>query len=70
MIYLDLRLYPFVITACPTGQGDKRLHSFCSSSFPALLKIAPQTPPPAIKFELAAFTMASVSIFVISLCKI
>jgi hypothetical protein len=66
-MYFANKEYPFVITASPVFIGASLSHAFCSLSAPAAAKIAPQTPPPALSSVLAAFTIASTFIFVISL---
>ena len=74
-MYFDFKWNPGVMTAEPVGQWPILLHALCSWSWPALLKIAPQTPPPAQRPSLAALTIASVSrsvmlIFLISIVLI
>src|SRR5262247_4765566 len=58
MTHFAGRRYPFVIRASPVGQPPSVRHS-ASSSGPAARWIAPSTPPPPSKLELAALTMAS-----------
>src|SRR5437867_4042023 len=66
--YFALRLPPVVITASPVGSSPRcsRILLHSSSIFgPPARWIAPSTPPPPIRLELAAFTIASVSSSVI-----
>ena len=57
---------PGVMAAPPVRMGASLLQASCSFLAPAALKMAPQTPPPMIRAVLAAFTIASVSILVMS----
>src|SRR3989338_8546703 len=59
------RLPPVVITALPVGQPPIFLHSSIIFGPPALW-MAPSTPPQPASLELAAFTIASVSSWVMS----
>ena len=59
--------YALVITASPIWIGASASQAFCSLSAPAALNIAPHTPPPILSDVLAALTMASTFIFVMSL---
>lgn len=66
MIYLAFKLPPEVMATFPVGRPFRhsvalmRLH-FSIILGPPLRWIAPSTPPPPMRVELAAFTMASVS---------
>ncbi len=57
---------PSVITACPVGQPPNFRQARAISAYPAAAKIAPQTPPPGARAELAALTMTSTCIVVMS----
>ena len=60
--YLAGRLWPRVILASPVLQRPRALHSFKSPG-PAALWMAPSTPSPPLRDELAAFTIASIFSF-------
>jgi hypothetical protein len=64
------RLHPSVMTACPTLHLPMLSQFLCSFSAPAAEKIAPHTPPPIFSAVLAALTMASTGILVISFLMI
>ena len=55
-----------MITASPVSQWPIASQASCSSRCPAALKIAPHTPPPGARRELAAFTIQSTQRLVIS----
>src|SRR3990170_1163501 len=65
MTYRAFKLPPVVITALPVGQPPIFRHSSIICGPPARW-MAPSTPPPPLRPEFAAFTMASVSCFVMS----
>jgi hypothetical protein len=64
---LALSLPPVVMTAPPTKVPPIRSHSSWMRG-PPFLRIAPATPPPRTSWALAALTIASVSISVMSPC--
>ena len=66
MMYLAGRSKPGVITVSPGCIGESASQAPRSRSAPAALKMAPHTPPPSRRSVLAALTMASALIFVIS----
>ena len=57
--------YPLVALASPVSQPPRRRHA-ASNSGPAARWIAPSTPPPPSSEELAALTMASTAMVVMS----
>jgi hypothetical protein len=65
MTALHGNLPDVVITEEPTGTKPILSLSFCIIS-PPFLKMAPATPPPCFRYELAAFTIASTALSVIS----
>lgn len=67
MTYFAGNAKPGVITASPTGQPPMASQAARICPAPARLKIAPHTPPPSQSAELAAFTIASTRMFVMSL---
>ena len=66
MIYFAFVLNPGVTTALPVQIGANASQAVLSSSAPAAANIAPQTPPPSLNSVLAALTIISAFIFVIS----
>jgi len=60
------RSKPGVIAAPPVLMGETLSQAACSFAGPAALKIAPQTPPPIARSVLAALTIASTFIRVMS----
>src|SRR5437867_91047 len=66
--YFAGRLPPLVATALPVGQPPILRHSAMMLGPPARW-MAPSTPPPPARAELAALTMASVCTLVMSPCK-
>ena len=65
MMHRAGRAKPGVARASPVGQRPSAAHASARPG-PAAAKIAPHTPPPASRAELAAFTMASVASAVMS----
>src|SRR2546430_4222257 len=69
MIQRAGRRKPGVAWASPVGQPPRSARA-ASSSGPAAEKIAPHTPPPRVRPELAAFTIASTASRVMSPCAV